>query len=84
MKPAEVALAVLSENQFEIIEIHKELEGKCPRYGDTKNIVSGLENLFTGARGWLTGMKQPSETVNIQLHVSLVISPMANPIKKNE
>lgn len=84
MKPAEVALAVLSENQFEIIEILKELEGKCPRYGDTKNIVSGLENLYTGARGWLTGMKQPSETVNIQLHVSLVISPMANPIKKNE
>lgn len=74
MKPAEVALAVLSENQFEIIEILKELEGKWPRYGDTKNIVSGLENLFTGARGWLTGMKQPSETVNIQLHVSLVIS----------
>lgn len=71
MKPAQVV--VLSENQFEIIKILEELKGKCSRYGDTKNIVSGLQNLFTGARGWLTGMKQPWETVNIQLHVSLVI-----------
>lgn len=70
MKPAQVSLAVLSENQFEIIEILEELKGKCPRYGVTKKIVSGLENLFTGARGWLTGMRL---TVSIQLHVSLVI-----------
>lgn len=35
MKPAQVA--VLSENQFEIIKILEELKGKCPGYGDTKN-----------------------------------------------
>lgn len=33
MKPAQVA--VLSENQFEIIKILEELKGKCLPYSDT-------------------------------------------------